>query len=214
MNASGLFSVVLVCGKLLGVCASRAQHPHHSQSLPMFQKSRHSDHLMWRRPREIFSQPAPPISRSSPKSAMLTNTWFDVVTINCALLPLDPISSQQSPRYRWIDEHHGSKCSFPTNGGVLPSVIAVVHNVHRTWNLMNDVITCSPIPRKWIFLLHSFVLAIISCFATTFLRSLSQHCRRDQPQQDSSPRRNPALPNQEGRSCEITFFQDQHGRLS
>ena len=54
---------------------------------------------------------------------MFTNTRFDVVTINFSLMPLDGISNLQSPGYRWIDEHHGSKWYFPTNGGVLPSVI-------------------------------------------------------------------------------------------
>ena len=60
--------------------------------------------------------------RSSPKSAMFTNTRFDVVTIHFVLIPLDGISSQQSPKDRWIDETHGNKWSYPTNGGVLPSV--------------------------------------------------------------------------------------------
>ena len=32
-------------------------------------------------------------------SAMLTNTWFDAVTTNFAVIPLDGISSQQSPGF-------------------------------------------------------------------------------------------------------------------
>ena len=121
---------------------------------------------------------------SSPKSAMFTNTWFDVVTINFAMIHLDGSSSEQSPRYRWIDEHHGSKWSFPTNGCVLPSAMlgalctSCLPRAPGTCNLMNDVITCSPIPRKYYFSSTRLAFAIISCFATTFLTSLSQHCRR------------------------------------
>ena len=57
MSTSGLFFLgVLVCGKLLGVCASRAQQLHQSQSMPMFQTFRHSHHWMCRRPHEITAR--------------------------------------------------------------------------------------------------------------------------------------------------------------
>ena len=64
------------------------------------------------------------ISRSSPKSAMFTNAWFDFATIIVALIPLDNISSQQSPGYRRINElQREQKGHFQPKGGVLPPEI-------------------------------------------------------------------------------------------
>ena len=61
---------------------------------------------------------------------------------------------------------------------------------------MNDVLTSSPIPRNNSSL-HSFNLSITLCFATSFSRKREPLQLQALLQTDSSPRRNPALPNQE-----------------
>ena len=59
------------------------------------------------------------------KSAMFTNTWFDVVTINFARFPLTGSPARIHQGTDGLMNSHGSKWSFPTNAGVLSSVMTL-----------------------------------------------------------------------------------------